>query len=285
MERRPLGASGLDVSPISLGAMSFGSGFTKETVIDEDLAARLVDRALDAGVNLIDTADTYGRGASETAIAEALHPYPADLVIATKGGQVARNGAPGADGRPEHLRAACEASLQRLRLDTIPLYQLHNPDPEVPLAESIGALAELQAEGKVRQIGISNVFAEQLDQVLSDFPLVSVQNQYHLLHRRRGDRDIEICEPRGVGFMPYRPLASGTLAAAPDAVAQIAEARGVTRAQVVLAWLLRRSPLMLPIPGTRTVEHLEENVAAASLELTDDEVAALEAWAEAQTNS
>jgi pyridoxine 4-dehydrogenase len=242
-------------------------------------------RAVELGVNLIDTADTYGRGASETAIAEALHPYPEDLVIATKGGQVARDGPPGSDGRPEHLRAACEASLQRLRLDTIPLYQLHHPDPDVPLVESLGALAELQAEGKVRQIGVSNVFAEQLEQVLTDFPLVSAQNQYHLLHRRRGDADIAICEPRGVAFMPYRPLANGTLADAPDAVAQTAEARGVSRAQIVLAWLLHRSPAMLPIPGTRTVGHLEENVAAASLELTAAEVAALEAWAEAQTNS
>jgi pyridoxine 4-dehydrogenase len=278
--------SAADAGTISLGEVTVNRlGFGAMWMPGPSDGHAVLRRAVELGVNLIDTADTYGRGASETAVAEALHPYPDGLVIATKGGQVARNGAPGADGRPEHLRAACEASLKRLRLDTIPLYQLHNPDKDVPLTESIGALVELQAAGKVRQIGISNVFAEQLEQVLNDFPVVSVQNQYHLLHRRRGDRDLEICEPREVGFMPYRPLANGTLAAAPDAVAQIAEARGVTRAQVVLAWLLRRSPLMLPIPGTRTIEHLEENVAAASLKLSDQEAGALEAWAETQTSS
>ena len=203
-------------------------------------------RALELGVNLIDTADVYGQGASESAIADALHPYPDDLVIATKGGQISVDGAPAADGRPAHLRAACEASLQRLRLDTIPLYQLHNPDPDVPLAESVGALSDLQAEGKVRQIGVSNVFGAELVWLLGEFPIVSVQNHYNP-NDRSGDEDIEACAARGVAYIPYRPLAGGALTDAPAA----------------LRWLLERSPAMLPIPGTTSIAHLEENVAAA----------------------
>jgi pyridoxine 4-dehydrogenase len=235
-------------------------------------------RAVDLGVNLIDTADTYGAGRSEEAIAAALHPYPDDLVIATKAGQVLRDGEPVADGRPEHLRAACEASLRRLRLDTIPLYQLHQPDPAVPLAESLAALAELRAEGKVREIGVSNLFGEQLEGALAEFPVVSVQNQYHL-ERRRSEPVIDACAARGAAFMAYRPLARGALAQGPGAVAQVAAAHGATPGQVALAWVLARAPVTVPIPGTRSVAHLEENVAAAQVELSQADIAALDAWA------
>jgi pyridoxine 4-dehydrogenase len=240
----------------------------------------LLRRALELDVNLIDTADVYGHGASETAIADALHPYPEHLVIATKGGQISLDGAPAADGRPEHLRAACETSLRRLRLDTIPLYQLHNPDRNVPLEESLGALMELRAEGKVRQIGVSNVFDLQLLRALDALPLVSVQNQYHLHHR--ADGDVEICESRGVAYMPYRPLANGALAAASGAVAPVAQTHGATPAQVALAWMLQRSAAMLPIPGTTSIEHLEENVQAAALRLSKGETEAIAATARAK---
>jgi aryl-alcohol dehydrogenase-like predicted oxidoreductase len=229
---------------------------------------------VELGVNLIDTADVYGRGASESAIADALHPYPEDLVIATKGGQISVDGKPAPDGRPEHLRAACEASLARLRLDTIPLYQLHNPDAKVPLEESLGALVELRDEGKVRMIGVSNVFADRLEAVLDQFPVVSVQNQYHLLHRR-SDRDLPICEARGVAYMPYRPLGSGSLAGSDAPAGTTAAARGATPAQIALAWLLQHSPMMLPIPGTASLEHLEENMQAPGVTLGDEDAARL----------
>jgi pyridoxine 4-dehydrogenase len=229
----------VEVNRLGLGAMWLSNA-------GPDGARVLLRRALELGVNLIDTADVYGHGASETAIAEALHPYPPDLVIATKGGQIHVDGKPVADGRPEHLRAACEASLGRLRLETIPLYQLHSPDPNVPLTESLGALLELRAEGKVRMIGVSNVFAGHLEPVLDEFPVVSLQNQYSP-RRRRSDRELAICEARGVAFMAYRPLDSGELAA---------------EAAVNLAWLLHHSPVMVPIPGTSSLAHLEENMSA-----------------------
>jgi aryl-alcohol dehydrogenase-like predicted oxidoreductase len=257
----------ITVNRLGLGAMWIpGPGDGRE----------ILHRALELGVNLIDTADTYGGGHSEEAIAAALHPYPADLVIATKGGQVRTEDGPAPDGRPAHLRAACEASLRRLRLDTIPLYQFHNPDPKVPLEESIGALVQLRDEGKVRLIGVSNVFAGRLEGILDEFPIVSVQNLYHL-EGRQFEHGIAACEARGVVFLPYRPLASGALAERSGAVAEVARAHGATPAQVAIAWLLTRSPVMAPIPGTRSVEHLEENVAAAALELSDAELAALEA--------
>jgi pyridoxine 4-dehydrogenase len=234
----------VEVNRLGLGAMWLGKA-------GPGGARALLRRALELGVNLIDTADLYGDGASEAAIAEALHPYPPDLVIATKGGQVHVEGKPVPNGRPQHLRAACEASLQRLRLDTIPLYQLHSPDPNVPLEESLGGLLDLQAEGKVRMIGVSNVFAGHLEPLLDQFPVVSVQNQYSPT-RRRSDRELAICEARGVAFMPYRPLDSGALAAS---------------AQMTLAWLLQHSPVMVPIPGTSSIAHLEENMGAPLIRL------------------
>jgi pyridoxine 4-dehydrogenase len=240
----------LTVSRIGLGA---------RFIQDAEHARPLLERALELGVNLIDTADVYG--GSEEAIAGALHPYPDRVVIATKGGQTLVDGRPTANGERSYLRDACERSLKRLRVDTIDLYQLHMPDPNVPIEESVGALAELRHEGKVREIGVSNVFGDQLEAVLRAAPIVSLQNRYSLMHRE-SDGEIEICERAGIAYMPWWPLGGGELAR--------------IGAQNALAWLLQRSPVMLPIPGTASIEHLEQNVAAAAVSLTDDDVAALE---------
>jgi aryl-alcohol dehydrogenase-like predicted oxidoreductase len=239
---------------------------------DRDDARRVLRRAVELGVNLIDTADAYGPEVSEQLIAEALHPYPDDLVIATKGGLV-RPG-PGQwepDGRPEHLREACEGSLRRLRLDAIELYQLHRPDPKVPFADSVGALIALRDEGKIRHIGLSNVTVDQLAEALAMTEIVTVQNRYNLVDRDSEDV-LEDCTRRGVGFIPWWPLAVGRLARPGGPLDEIAAAHDATPAQVALAWLLHRSPVMLPIPGTSSVEHLEENLAAAQLDLSEDEV-------------
>jgi pyridoxine 4-dehydrogenase len=247
---------------------------------DRDEARRVLRRAVELGVNLIDTADAYGPEVSEQLIAEALHPYPDDLVIATKGGLV-RPG-PGQwepDGRPEHLREACEGSLRRLRLDAIELYQLHRPDPEVPFADSVGALIALRDEGKIRHIGLSNVTVDQLAEALAMTEIVTVQNRYNLVDRDSEDV-LEDCTRRGVGFIPWWPLAVGRLARAGGPLDEIAAAHDATPAQVALAWLLHRSPVMLPIPGTSSVEHLEENLAAAQLDLSEDEVQRLGAASE-----
>ena len=250
------------MSELALGDLSVSRiGFGGRWLSDPEHSRTLLHRALELGVNLIDTADVYG--ASEEVIAGALHPYPEGIVIATKGGQTLVDGRPTADGRPEYLRAACERSLTRLRADTIDLYQLHMPDPEVPIEDSLGALDELRREGKIRHIGVSNVFGDQLERALATVPVVSVQNRYSLMSRN-SEREIENCEREGIAFMPWQPLADGALA-------------GTAGPQVALAWLLQRSPAMLPIPGTSSIEHLEENVAAAGLRLTADELAALEA--------
>jgi aryl-alcohol dehydrogenase-like predicted oxidoreductase len=239
---------------------------------DVDEAKRVLRRAVALGVNLIDTADAYGPEVSERLIAETLHPYPDDLVIATKGGLV-RPG-PGEwepDGRPEHLREACEGSLRRLRLDAIELYQLHRPDPKVPFADSVGALMELRDEGKIRHIGLSNVSVDQLAEALAMTEIVTVQNRYNLVDRD-SEEVVDDCTRRGLGFIPWWPLAVGRLARPGGPLDAIAAAHDATPAQVALAWLLRRSPVMLPIPGTSSVEHLEENLAAAQLDLSEDEV-------------
>jgi aryl-alcohol dehydrogenase-like predicted oxidoreductase len=231
---------------------------------------------LELGVTLIDTADVYGGdNASELLIADALHPYPDDLVIATKGGQVSVNGQPAANGRPDYLRSACDGSLRRLRVDTIDLYQLHMPDPDVPIEESLGALVELRREGKVRHVGVSNFFREQLDRALTLAPIVSVQNLYNL-GRRGSDPEVDTCERHEIAYMPWYPIFAGEIPATGE-LGRIADARGATPAQVALAWLLARSPAVLPIPGTSSLPHLEENVAAAALRLTDEEVARLSA--------
>jgi aryl-alcohol dehydrogenase-like predicted oxidoreductase len=266
----------LEVRRLGYGAMQLpGPGVWGEPP-DPAKVKRTLKRVPEVGINLIDTADSYGPEVSERLIAEVLHPYPADLVIATKGGLL-RPG-PGKwkpNGRPEHLRAACEGSLKRLRLDCIDLYQLHRIDREVPLEDSLGALKDLQDAGKIRHIGLSEVGIEEIKQARKLVPIVSVQNRYNVADRQWDDV-LDYCEAEGIAFVPWFPLETGKLAT-DEKLAAIADARGVTRAQVALAWLLKRSPAMLPIPGTSSVEHLEENVAATSLELSDEEMRSLSA--------
>ncbi|MEA2349653.1 MAG: pyridoxine 4-dehydrogenase [Thermoleophilaceae bacterium] len=262
----------LTVRRLGFGAMRItGEGVWGEPD-DREEARAVVRRAVELGVNLIDTADSYGPEVSEEIIAEALAPYPDGLVVATKGG-LTRSG-PGRwerDGRPEHLREACEGSLRRLRLDRIDLYQLHAPDPEVPYAESVGTMAELREEGKVRLVGVSNVSVAQLEEALEIVPVVSVQNRYNLADRASEDV-LEACVERGIGFIPWFPLATGSLAQSGGPLDEIAERHDATPSQIALAWLLARSPVMLPIPGTGSVAHLEENLAAGNIELSGDEV-------------
>jgi aryl-alcohol dehydrogenase-like predicted oxidoreductase len=260
----------LEVRRLGFGAMRITGDGVWGPPEDHDEAIAVLRRAVELGVNLIDTADSYGPDVSEELIAEALHPYPDGLVIATKGG-LTRTG-PGQwprNGRPEHLREACEGSLRRLRVERIDLYQLHAPDPEVPYEESVGAIKELQEEGKVNQVGVSNVSVEQLATARGIVDVVSVQNRYNL-----GDRDaadvLAVCQEDGLGFIPWFPLNAGALAEPGGPAAEIAERHGASPAQIALAWLLR-TPATLPIPGTGKVAHLEENLAAASIELSDDE--------------
>ena len=239
---------------------------------DIDRAKATLRRVVELGVTFIDTADSYGPEVSERLIAETLYPYPDDLVIATKGGLV-RPG-PGRwdpDGRPEHLREACEGSLRRLRLDQIPLYQFHRPDPRVPLAESLGALAALKDEGKIRHIGISNVSEAQLRAAQQITPVVSVQNRYNAADRKSGSM-VDTCEQEQLAFLPWAPIQQ---ADSNPAVDEAAKRHGASPRQIVLAWLLARSPQMLPIPGSGSPEHAETNIAAASIELTPDEVTAI----------
>ena len=271
----------LTVNRMGFGAMRLtGQGIWGEPA-DREAAKRVLRRAVELGVSLIDTANAYGPEVSEQLIADALHPYPDDLVVATKGG-LTRPG-PGdwqRDGRPESLRKALEGSLRRLRLERIDVYQLHAVDPRVPLEESVGTLAELQQEGKIRHIGVSNVDARQLASARELVPVVSVQNRYSLADRH-SEGVLEACERIGIAFLPWFPLALGELARSRGRLAQLARSRGATAAQVALAWLLRRSPVMAPIPGTSSVAHLEENVGAAGLELSDAEFADLSRTAEA----
>ncbi|MDP9295523.1 MAG: aldo/keto reductase [Actinomycetota bacterium] len=262
----------LRVNRLGFGAMRItGEGIWGEPP-DRDEALRVLRRAVELGVKLIDTADSYGPEVSERLIAEALHPYPKGLVIATKGGF--RRPGPGRwvqDGRPEHLRAACEGSLRRLRLDRIDLYQWHRVDPRVPMEESLGALKELRDEGKVRFVGLSEVSVEQLQRAQQVLPIVSVQNRYNLTDRHWEDV-VEECERQNLGFMPWFPLATGDLARPGGALDRVTARHGAMPGQVAIAWLLHRSPVMLPIPGTSRVRHLEENVAAASLQLHPEDL-------------
>ena len=271
----------LTVNRMGFGAMRLtGQGIWGEPA-DREAAKAVLRRAVELGVNLIDTANSYGPEVSEELIADALHPYPDDLVVATKGG-LTRPG-PGdwqRDGRPESLRDALEGSLRRLQLERIDLYQLHAVDPQVPLEDSVGTLAELQQEGKVRHIGVSNMDARQLAAARELVPVVSVQNRYNLADRH-SEGVLEACERDGIAFLPWFPLALGELARSQGHLAQLARSRGATAAQVALAWLLRRSPVMTPIPGTSSAAHLEENVGAAGLELSDAEFAELSRTAEA----
>ena len=266
----------LRVSRLGYGAMRItGSNVTGEPD-DPDGVRRVLRRVVELGITFTDTADSYGPEVSERLIAEALHPYPDGLVIATKGGltRTGRGGPWPPDGRPEHLREACEGSLRRLRLDRIDLYQLHRVDPKVPLEDSVGALAELRREGKVRHVGLSNVSVDQLERAESIVPIVSVQNEYSVGNRSSEDV-LEACESRSAAFLPWYPLEAGSLARPGGPLDRVAEAQGATPAQVALAWLLARSPVILPIPGTSSVEHLEENVAATRLTLSDEELAEL----------
>jgi aryl-alcohol dehydrogenase-like predicted oxidoreductase len=244
---------------------------------DREVAKAVLRRAVELGVDLIDTADSYGPGISEELIAEALFPYPEGLVVATKCGFVRpRPGEWVALGRPAYLTQQVELSLRRLRLEQIPLMQLHRIDPEVPVAESLGALVELQQQGKIRHLGLSEVTPEQLAEAQAAATIVSVQNRYNLADRE-WDHVVDACAEQGIAFIPWFPLAVGSLARPGSAVDEVARAHGVAPSQVALAWLLARSPTMLPIPGTGSAAHLEENVAAATLHLSPDELAGIDA--------
>jgi aryl-alcohol dehydrogenase-like predicted oxidoreductase len=238
---------------------------------------RVLRRALELGVTFIDTADSYGPEVSERLIHEALHPYPRDLVIATKAGLTR----PGPDrwvtnGKPEHLKAQAARSLQLLGLERIELYQLHRIDPQVPLDDQLGALVELQAEGKIGRIGLSEVSVPEIEAARAITPIVTVQNRYNLSDRS-AEPVLDYCEREGIGFIPWFPMATGRLARRGGPLRRIAEELGATPAQLALAWLLQRSPVLLPIPGTSTVAHLEENVGAALIGLTPDQARQLEA--------
>lgn len=269
----------LPVRRLGFGAMRLtGEGIWGEPR-DRDEAIRVLRRAIELGVTFIDTADSYGPHVSEQLIAEALYPYPPDLVIATKGGfdrpgpnQWTEN------GRPEHLRGACEGSLRRLRVDRIDLYQLHRIDPKVPADEQLATLEALQTEGKVRHVGLSEVTVAQIEHARTIVPIATVQNRYSLTDREHEDV-LDYCAREGIGFMPWYPLAAGELTAAGGPLTRIAASLGLTTAQLALAWLLWRSPVMLPIPGTSRVRHLEENMAAASASLDERQLQALGAEA------
>ena len=262
----------LTVNRLGFGAMRItGDGIWGEPA-DAGRAKNALRRAVELGVNFIDTADSYGPDVSERLIAETLHPYPDDLVIATKGGLV-RPG-PGrwdADGRPEHLREALEGSLRRLRVDMIDLYQLHRPDPKVPLEESVGFLAEMKNQGKVRHIGISNATEEQLRTAEQIVPIVSVQNRYNVVDRT-SETMVDLCEQEELTFLPWAPI---QVADEVEVITDAARNHGFTPRQIVLAWLLARSPQILPIPGSGSAEHVEANVAAAGIKLDQGEVAAI----------
>lgn len=262
----------MTVNRLGFGAMRLCGDSAWGMPRDREHAHSVLRRALDLGVNFIDTADSYGPRANETLIAQALHPYPAGLVIATKGGLLrpSRRGAWVREGHPDHLRSAVEGSLQRLRVERIDLYQLHAPDPKVPFAESIGALAELQRVGKIRHLGISNVTVEQLDLARSITPIVSVQNAYNL-RDQSSDDVLAACETLGIAFIPWYPL-GGTRGLRAGKVARMATHLGLTHQALSIAWLLAKSRFMLPIPGTRSIDHLEENVGAAALTLTREEL-------------
>jgi pyridoxine 4-dehydrogenase len=266
----------LPVHRLGLGAMRIaGAGVWGEPE-DPPAMRRLLRRAIDLGVNLIDTADSYGPEVSERLIAEALHPYPRGLVIATKGG-LTRSG-PGKwapVGRPEYLQQCVEMSLRRLRVDCIDLYQLHRIDPKVPAAETLGALKKLQESGKIRHIGLSEVSIDEISRARKTVEVVSVQNLYNLSNRK-SEKVLEYCTKHGLAFIPWFPLAAGEMAKSGGPLDQAAKRHGASRSQLALAWLLHHSPVILPIPGTSSVVHLRENVGAANLKLSEAEWASID---------
>jgi pyridoxine 4-dehydrogenase len=271
----------LRVTRLGFGAMRItGDGVWGEPA-DRVEAVRVLRRAVELGINFIDTADSYGPGVSEEIIAEALHPYPTGLVIATKGGYVR----PGPNqwienGTPEHLRSGCEGSLRRLRLERIDLYQLHRIDPKVPAEDQLGTLKDLQAQGKIKHIGLSEVSVKQIQHARTMVPIVSVQNRYSVADR--GSEDVlEYCEQEKLGFISWFPLAAGRVTGSDSPISRIAARWKATPSQVALAWLLARSPVILPIPGTSRVEHLEENVAAAELKIDANKMQELDRMARA----
>src|SRR5882724_8546462 len=271
----------LRVTRLGFGAMRItGTGVWGEPV-DRPEAIRVLRRAVELGIDFIDTADSYGPGVSEEIIAEALHPYPPGLVIATKGGfdrpgpnQWVEN------GRPEHLRSACEGSLRRLRLDRIDLYQLHRIDPKVPAEDQLGTLRDLQTQGQIKHIGLSEVSVRQIQHARTIVPIVSVQNRYSVADR--GSEDVlEYCEKEKMGFIPWFPLAAGRVSGPESPIRHIAARWKATPSQVALAWLLTRSPVILPIPGTSKIQHLEENVAAAEFKIDSGKLQELDSLAKA----
>ena len=271
----------LRVTRLGFGAMRItGDGVWGEPP-DRAEAVRVLRRAVELGINFIDTADSYGPGVSEEIIAEALHPYPTGLVIATKGGYER----PGPNqwvenGKPEHLRSACEGSLRRLRLERIDLYQLHRIDPKVPAEDQLGTLNDLQTQGKIKHIGLSEVSVRQIQHARTIVPIVSVQNRFSVADR--GSEDVlEFCEKEKMGFIPWFPLAAGRVSGPESAISRIAARWRASPSQVALAWLLARSPVMLPIPGTSKVEHLEENVAAVELKIDANKMLDLDRMARA----
>ena len=269
----------LTVNRLGFGAMRITGEGIWGWPADRDKALKVLRRAVELGVNLIDTADSYGPETSELLIAEALHPYPAGLVIATKGG-LTRPG-PGQwvpDGRPEYLKRCIEGSLKRLRLERIDLYQLHTVDRKVPLEDSLGALKKMQDAGKVRHIGLSNVSTEEIERARKILPIVSVQNEYNI-QDRTSEKVLVYCERESLGFLPWFPIGGGGGLKPENALETAARDHGVSVIQVALAWLLQRSRVMLPIPGTSSIAHLEENVAAARLKLTPAEWKAIDALA------
>jgi pyridoxine 4-dehydrogenase len=271
----------LRVTRIGFGAMRITGDGVWGQPADRAEAVRVLRRAVELGINFIDTADSYGPFVSEEIIAEALHPYPEGLVIATKGGF----DRPGPNrwvenGKPEHLRSACEGSLRRLRLDRIDLYQLHRIDPKVPAEDQLGTLKDLQAQGKIKDIGLSEVSVQQVQHARTIVPIVSVQNRYSITDR--GSEDVlEYCEKENLGFIPWFPLAAGRVSGPDSPIGRIAARWKATPSQVALAWLLARTPVMLPIPGTSKVKHLDENVAAAELKIEPNAMRDLDQMARA----
>jgi len=264
-----------EVSAARAGSLRLGDrsvhrlGLGTNRLTDTEPARALLRRAVELGVNFIDTADIYQSNASESTLGQTFGNHAPDVMIATKGGMVRSSEGRGADGHPDYLRRAVDASLRRLGTDRIELYQLHRVDPEVPIETSVGALRELQQEGKIRQIGLSNVTVDELERARRVATIVSVQNRYNLLERQQEDV-LAYCERHSIVFIPWTPLARGNLAAA-GGLAEMAARYGVTPHQLALRWLLRRSPVMLPIPGTQSQAHLEENLAAADIELGEDD--------------